>query len=61
MSWFMQALKNYAAFEGRARRKEFWYFVLFSMITLIIASVIDAIIGLPILTLIAGLGLQLLT
>jgi uncharacterized membrane protein YhaH (DUF805 family) len=57
MSWFMQALKNYAAFEGRARRKEFWFFVLFFVIALIVASIIDRLIGLPILTIIVSLGL----
>jgi uncharacterized membrane protein YhaH (DUF805 family) len=30
MKWFLDALKNkYATFEGRARRSEYWYFVLF--------------------------------
>ena len=29
MSWFVEALKNYAVFSGRSRRKEYWYFVLF--------------------------------
>ncbi len=30
MSWYIQALKKYAVFSGRARRKEYWYFVLFN-------------------------------
>ncbi len=30
MEWFLKTVKeNYANFEGRARRKEFWMFVLF--------------------------------
>ena len=29
MSWFIAALKKYAVFKGRARRKEFWRFMLF--------------------------------
>ena len=29
MIWFLAALKKYAIFEGRARRKEYWYFALF--------------------------------
>ncbi|MEU1407294.1 DUF805 domain-containing protein [Streptomyces sp. NPDC005728] len=29
MSWFIAALKKYAVFRGRARRKEFWFFTLF--------------------------------
>ncbi|GAA2505215.1 DUF805 domain-containing protein [Streptomyces longisporus] len=32
MSWFIEALKKYAVFSGRARRKEYWMFVLFSAI-----------------------------
>ena len=32
MSWFIEALKKYAVFSGRARRKEFWMFVLFTVI-----------------------------
>lgn len=33
MSWYLHVLKNYATFRGRARRKEFWMFVLVHMIT----------------------------
>ena len=29
MNWYLRVLKKYATFEGRARRKEFWYFKLF--------------------------------
>ena len=29
MEWYLKALRNYAGFEGRARRKEFWFFHLF--------------------------------
>jgi uncharacterized membrane protein YhaH (DUF805 family) len=30
MIWFLIALKKYGDFEGRARRREYWYFQLFS-------------------------------
>jgi uncharacterized membrane protein YhaH (DUF805 family) len=30
MSWFIAALKKYAVFSGRARRKEYWMFALFA-------------------------------
>jgi uncharacterized membrane protein YhaH (DUF805 family) len=30
MSWYLAALKKYATFSGRARRKEFWMFTLFN-------------------------------
>ena len=27
MSWYLEALKKYAVFSGRSRRREYWYFV----------------------------------
>ena len=36
-----EALKKYAVFNGRARRKEYWLFFLFFFIVSIIANVID--------------------
>ena len=45
MSWYIEALKKYAVFEGRSRRKEYWYFVLFNVIISIVLSLIDALIG----------------
>lgn len=45
MSWFLEALKKYAVFSGRSRRKEYWYFVLFSFIISIVLSIIDGILG----------------
>lgn len=37
--WYIKALKKYAVFNGRARRKEFWYFFLFQSIFLILILV----------------------
>lgn len=34
MSWYIHALKNYAKFNGRARRREYWMFSLSHMIIL---------------------------
>jgi uncharacterized membrane protein YhaH (DUF805 family) len=45
MSWYLQVLKKYAVFSGRARRKEYWMFLLFNVIFGIVASIIDRIIG----------------
>ncbi|MET8953319.1 DUF805 domain-containing protein [Streptomyces sp. NPDC004393] len=36
MSWFIEALKKYAVFSGRARRKEYWNFVLFVAIIYVV-------------------------
>jgi uncharacterized membrane protein YhaH (DUF805 family) len=45
VSWYLEALKKYAVFDGRARRKEYWYFVLFNIIVAIVLSLIDRLIG----------------
>lgn len=39
------ALKKYAVFSGRARRKEYWMFTLFNFIAIIIATVLDSALG----------------
>lgn len=41
MSYYLKVLKNYVNFKGRARRKEYWMFVLFNMIAAIIAMILD--------------------
>ena len=45
MGWYLEALKKYAVFSGRSRRKEYWYFVLFSVIVSLVLSAVDAILG----------------
>jgi uncharacterized membrane protein YhaH (DUF805 family) len=45
MDWYLKVLKQYAVFSGRARRKEYWFFVLFSVIISIVLSFIDKAIG----------------
>jgi uncharacterized membrane protein YhaH (DUF805 family) len=45
MSWFVEALKKYAVFSGRSRRKEYWYFVLFVAIISIVLNIIDSLFG----------------
>ena len=32
MNWYLEVLRKYAVFTGRARRKEYWMFILFNMI-----------------------------
>lgn len=39
------SLSKYVDFSGRARRSEFWYFVLFSFLVQVVASILDSIIG----------------
>jgi len=45
MSWYLEALKNYAVFSGRSRRKEYWYFVLFNAVVGLVLSGLDALLG----------------
>ena len=45
IDWFVKCLTNYANFSGRARRKEFRFFMLFCVILGIIAEVIDQVLG----------------
>jgi len=44
----MEVLKKYAVFSGRARRKEYWMFVLFNLIFAIVAVVLDNVLGIAI-------------
>ena len=42
MNWYLVVLKKYAEFSGRARRKEYWMFILFNII---ISFVISFVMG----------------
>lgn len=44
-NYFTAVMKNYAGFTGRARRSEFWYFYLFSVIISVVLSIVGSIIG----------------
>jgi len=44
--WYLKVVKeNYANFEGRARRSEYWYFALFNFIISSVLQVVDYAIG----------------
>lgn len=45
MNYYIDAWKNYVNFQGRARRKAYWMFVLFNIIAVIIVSIIDNVLG----------------
>ncbi|QCK16729.1 DUF805 domain-containing protein [Mangrovivirga cuniculi] len=65
MKWYSQVLKNYANFNGRARRKEYWMFVLFNFIFTLITLAIDAAIMyqfsffIPVLTIAYSLAMMI--
>ena len=48
MNWYLAVLRNYAVFSGRARRKEYWMFVLFNIIFAVIAAILDNVLGITI-------------
>ena len=57
MNWYLDVLKKYATFSGRARRKEYWMFVLFNAIAYIVLMVVDlATIGSGVLPLVYELA-----
>lgn len=45
MNWYLKCLKQYADFRGRARRKEYWMFVLFNVIIAFVLGLIDGLAG----------------
>ncbi|WP_298448895.1 DUF805 domain-containing protein [uncultured Marinobacter sp.] len=45
MNWYLQVLKKYAVFNGRARRAEYWWFVLFNIIISLALGAIDGVTG----------------
>lgn len=45
MNWYLDVLKKYAVFSGRARRKEYWYFYLFNTIIEVALMLVDYMIG----------------
>ena len=55
MNWFLEVLRKYAVFRGRARRKEYWFFFLFYLIFSIGVTLVDLLAGT--LTAAADMGL----
>jgi uncharacterized membrane protein YhaH (DUF805 family) len=45
MNWYLEALKKYAVFDGRARRKEYWFFILFYIIFALALVFVDGMTG----------------
>ncbi|MBF7049835.1 DUF805 domain-containing protein [Campylobacter volucris] len=40
MNYYLKCIKNYANFNGRARRKEYWMFFLFNAIILLVIRIL---------------------
>jgi uncharacterized membrane protein YhaH (DUF805 family) len=46
IEWYKKVVfENYANFSGRARRSEYWWFILANMILAVVAMVIDNVAG----------------
>jgi len=57
VQWYLKVVKeNYANFSGRARRSEFWYFILMNIIISVGLSIIDSVTGIGFLAYIYGLA-----
>lgn len=57
MNWYLSCLKDhYADFDGRAKRTEFWMYILFNWIASIIVGVIGYALGISWLGTIYGLA-----
>ncbi|GHG53935.1 DUF805 domain-containing protein [Streptomyces griseocarneus] len=60
MHWYVDVLKKYATFSGRAGRPEFWMFSLISFVISIVLAVIDAVLGTdPVIGLVYSLAVLL--
>ena len=47
MNWYLEVLKKYAVFTGRARRTEYWMFFLFNLIITFVLYFIESLAGGP--------------
>jgi len=42
MDWYLAVLRKYSRFRGRSRRKEYWMFVLFHFLAIVLLVAIDS-------------------
>jgi uncharacterized membrane protein YhaH (DUF805 family) len=47
LHWYLKVLKQYAVFSGRARREEYWMFLLFNIIIDLVLGGIEGLAGGP--------------
>ncbi|WP_435971832.1 DUF805 domain-containing protein [Streptomyces sp. Qhu_M48] len=59
MNWYLDVIKKYAVFSGRARRKEFWMFELFNIIIAIVLAVIGVALDFSLLSTLYSLAVFL--
>jgi uncharacterized membrane protein YhaH (DUF805 family) len=56
MNYYFEVLGKYADFSGRARRAEYWMFVLINFGVAIVLGIVDAVVGTGVLNALYGLG-----
>ena len=44
-SWYVEVLKKYAVFEGRASREEFWMYTLVNFIVSVVLHLVSGVLG----------------
>jgi uncharacterized membrane protein YhaH (DUF805 family) len=49
MNWYLKAMRNYFNVNGRARRTEYWMYFLVYFGVMVVAGILDSIIGLGLL------------
>jgi len=45
MNWYLEALRKFTDFNGRASRQEYWYFVLFNILISLGLGLVDRVTG----------------
>ena len=56
MNWYLEVLKKYGVFDGRASRSEYWYFILFNTIIYVGILIVGIAIKVEFLVFIYGIA-----
>lgn len=55
MEWYLKVLKNYTGFTGRARRKEYWMFLVINMAISLVLQIVLGMISPELMLIVVGL------
>jgi uncharacterized membrane protein YhaH (DUF805 family) len=47
MQWYLKVISNYVGFAGRARRKEYWMFMLVNILIALTLGFVEGLLGSP--------------
>jgi uncharacterized membrane protein YhaH (DUF805 family) len=45
VQWYLKVIRQYAVFDGRARRKEYWMFLLMNILFAVLIAIAEKILG----------------